>query len=43
VAVVLVSVGSYLLVMLHIIVIVALVGIAAVCHLIGDNNTIYRE
>jgi hypothetical protein len=37
------SVVSYLWVMLHIIVIVAFVGIGAVCHMIGDKNTIYRE
>jgi hypothetical protein len=41
--VVLVPVGSYLSVMLHIIVIVAFVGIGAVCHMIGDKNSIYRE
>jgi hypothetical protein len=29
--------------MLHIIVIVAFVGIGAVCHMIGDKKTIYRE
>jgi hypothetical protein len=29
--------------MLHIIVIVAFVGAAVVCHMIGTNNTIYRD
>jgi hypothetical protein len=29
--------------MLHIIVIVASIGVAVVCHMIGTNNTIYRE
>jgi hypothetical protein len=29
--------------MLHIIVIVAFAGIGAVCHIIGDKNTVYRE
>jgi hypothetical protein len=29
--------------MLHIIVIVAFVGVAIVCHMIGTKNTIYRE
>jgi hypothetical protein len=28
---------------LHIIVIVAFIGVAVVCHMIGTNNTIYRE
>jgi hypothetical protein len=37
VLVVLVSVGSHLFPMLHIIVIVAFVGIGAVCHLIGEH------
>jgi hypothetical protein len=40
---VLVTVGPYLMVMLHIIVILAFVGIGALCHMIGDRNTIYRE
>jgi hypothetical protein len=29
--------------MLHIIVIVAFVGIGAVCHIIGDKKTVYWE
>jgi hypothetical protein len=29
--------------MLHVIVILAFVGIGAVCHMIGDGNTVYRE
>ncbi len=33
----------YLGYMLHIIVIVAFIGVAVVCHMIGTNNTIYRE
>jgi hypothetical protein len=41
--IVLVTVGPYLMVMLHIIVILAFVVIGAVCHMIGDKNTIYRE
>jgi hypothetical protein len=36
------TVGSCLMVMLHIIAIVAFVGIGAVCYMIGDENTIYR-
>jgi hypothetical protein len=33
----------YIRCMLHIIVIVAFVGVAVVCHMIGTKNTIYRE
>jgi hypothetical protein len=40
---VLATVGSCLMVMLHIIAIVAFVGIGAVCYMIGDENTIYRR
>ncbi len=29
--------------MLHFIVFLAFVGVGAVCHMIGDGNTIYRE
>jgi hypothetical protein len=36
---VLATVGSCLMVMLHIIAIVAFVGIGAVCYMIGDENT----
>ena len=34
---------SILVVMPHMIVIMTFVGIGAVCHMIGDKNTIYRE
>jgi hypothetical protein len=29
--------------MLHFIVILAFVGIGALCHMIGDGNTVYRK
>jgi hypothetical protein len=29
--------------MLHLIVILAFVGVGAVCHMIGDDNTVYRK
>jgi hypothetical protein len=35
--------GPYINSMLHFVVIVALIGVAVVCHMIGTNNAIYRD